>query len=141
MTTLLCAQVEPTTQEEYNYVTKGYKIQIESGLDMKKGYSIKPIDASVSGIITTSNGFKTEVSEAQLQSSALYRDGEAKPCALIVTYFNRKRNFLEHLCIPSLDAHQTLWDAHFMRVKEFSNDAKALIYECVAKASAYFVKN
>ncbi|WP_421799825.1 hypothetical protein [Haliscomenobacter sp.] len=30
-----------TTQEEYNYVTKGYKIQQESGLDMKKGYSIK----------------------------------------------------------------------------------------------------
>lgn len=26
-----------TTQEEYNYITKGYKIQLESGLDMKKG--------------------------------------------------------------------------------------------------------
>ncbi len=28
----------PTTLEEFNYLTKGYKIQIESGLDMKKGY-------------------------------------------------------------------------------------------------------
>lgn len=28
----------PTTMEEYNYMTKGYKIQIASGLDMKKGY-------------------------------------------------------------------------------------------------------
>ena len=28
----------PTTMEEYNYMTKGYKIQVESGLDMKKGY-------------------------------------------------------------------------------------------------------
>jgi len=27
-----------TTLEEYNYITKGYKVQIESGLDMKKGY-------------------------------------------------------------------------------------------------------
>lgn len=25
-----------TTQEEYNYITKGYKIQLDSGLDMKK---------------------------------------------------------------------------------------------------------
>lgn len=27
-----------TTEEEYNYLSKGYKVQIESGLDMKKGY-------------------------------------------------------------------------------------------------------
>jgi hypothetical protein len=31
----------PTTMEEYNYMTKGYKIQVESGLDMKKGYSFE----------------------------------------------------------------------------------------------------
>ena len=29
-----------TTLEEWNYITKGYKIQVESGLDMKKGYQI-----------------------------------------------------------------------------------------------------
>ena len=33
----------PTTLEEYNYMTKGYKIQVESGLDMKKGYYINEI--------------------------------------------------------------------------------------------------
>jgi hypothetical protein len=27
-----------TTEEEYNYLSKGYKVQIEAGLDMKKGY-------------------------------------------------------------------------------------------------------
>lgn len=32
-----------TTEEEYNYLTKGYKVQIESGLDMKKGYSLKEV--------------------------------------------------------------------------------------------------
>ena len=39
------AQDEPTgtTLEEYNYMTKGYKIQISSGLDMKKGYSVENI--------------------------------------------------------------------------------------------------
>lgn len=33
------AQDVVTTLEEYNYLTKGYKVQIESGLDMKKGYT------------------------------------------------------------------------------------------------------
>jgi len=28
-----------TSEEEYNYMTKGYQIQLSSGLDMKKGYS------------------------------------------------------------------------------------------------------
>lgn len=32
-----------TTMEEYNYLTKGLKIQIDSGLDMKKGYAIDTI--------------------------------------------------------------------------------------------------
>jgi hypothetical protein len=31
-------QAKGTTEEEYNYLSKGYKVQIESGLDMKKGY-------------------------------------------------------------------------------------------------------
>ncbi len=33
-----------TTETEYNYVTKGYKIQLESGLDMKKGYRFEDLD-------------------------------------------------------------------------------------------------
>jgi hypothetical protein len=32
-----------TTEEEYNYITKGYKIQVSSGLDMKKGYHFNEI--------------------------------------------------------------------------------------------------
>ncbi|MFV5699001.1 hypothetical protein ACM55H_11595 [Flavobacterium sp. ZT3R17] len=39
------AQDKPngTTLEEYNYMTKGYKIQISSGLDVKKGYVINDL--------------------------------------------------------------------------------------------------
>lgn len=32
-----------TTLEEYNYMTKGYQIQISSGLDVKKGYRIEDL--------------------------------------------------------------------------------------------------
>ena len=38
-----------TTGDEYNYITKGYKVQIESGLDMKKGYEFRDIDTQESG--------------------------------------------------------------------------------------------
>ena len=40
---MLCSFVliSQTTMEEYNYITKGYKIMLESGLDLKEGYEIK----------------------------------------------------------------------------------------------------
>lgn len=34
---------EGTSQEEYNYMTKGYQIQLSSGLDVKKGYRIEDL--------------------------------------------------------------------------------------------------
>ncbi|RYE27090.1 MAG: hypothetical protein EOP48_34690 [Sphingobacteriales bacterium] len=40
-----------TTQEEYNFMTKGYKQLLESGLDMKKGYVLSDTAA-----FTTSEG-------------------------------------------------------------------------------------
>jgi hypothetical protein len=33
---------EPTTEEEYNYMVKGYSATLAQGLDIKKGYSINP---------------------------------------------------------------------------------------------------
>lgn len=32
-----------TTPEEYNLLAKGYHIQVESGLDMKRGYRLDPL--------------------------------------------------------------------------------------------------
>jgi hypothetical protein len=43
---------QPTTEEEYNYVTKGYPTQIADGLDMKKGYSFKDIGTLQQGNYT-----------------------------------------------------------------------------------------
>lgn len=42
-------EIPGTTVEEYNYMTKGYKIQISSGLDMKNGYSFSDIGTINSG--------------------------------------------------------------------------------------------
>jgi len=37
-------KVSVVTEEEYNYMSKGYWSQIENGLDMKKGYEIENTD-------------------------------------------------------------------------------------------------
>ena len=39
-TYLVSEKTSVTTEEEYNYITKGYQIQLSSGLDMKKGYAV-----------------------------------------------------------------------------------------------------
>ena len=39
----LSAFCQNTTREEYAYMTKGIKVQMESGLDMKKGYVLKKV--------------------------------------------------------------------------------------------------
>jgi len=36
-----------TTEEEYNYLTQGYKISLENGTDLKKGYELKKIQEDV----------------------------------------------------------------------------------------------
>ena len=41
-----------TTVEEYNYVSKGYKVQLESGLDMKKGYEMIDLNNVAIGVRT-----------------------------------------------------------------------------------------
>lgn len=38
-----------TSVEEYNYMVKGYQIQLSSGLDMKKGYSVENLRTILKG--------------------------------------------------------------------------------------------
>lgn len=40
------AQQVSTSEEEYNYLTKGYAAGLETGADIKKGYELKKIDES-----------------------------------------------------------------------------------------------
>lgn len=88
--------VAPTTLEEYNYLTKGYKTMIESGLDMKKGYSFKEI-----GTYSTNSRNCT--------FKALYRDKETKTCGYLCI-FKRLDGGLCYICIPTSDASIDLWD-------------------------------
>lgn len=99
ITMLMLSAFGQTTEEEYNYVTKGYKIQIESGLDMKKGYYFKDIKISEpnkSGI------------QKYPQFKHLYREGEAFPCATLMILSKSK-----YLCIPHLKSNHIVMDRYY----------------------------
>jgi hypothetical protein len=119
-----------TTLEEYNYCTKGYKVQIESGLDMKRGYSI--------GQVQELPKYKT----ASVAFIELYRFGEnpneagqlAATIMRVTTGTGTK-----YLCIPNKMADNELWLKYF---NDFDNayfsttDKTGIIYA----TSLYFSK-
>jgi len=81
-------QLVSTTVEEYNYLTKGYKVQIESGLDVKKGYRFGETISLVKD--TYSFDFKP-----------LIRENTNEVAAILLTY-QVKGMFKStwYLCIP-----------------------------------------
>ena len=91
-----------TTQEEYNYITKGYKTQVESGLDMKKGYNLINLGSS-----SLSIGNEKRVTEFK----GLVKDGQTKPCAIMMIYKRTdiSNGAVYYICIPSTDASKDIW--------------------------------
>jgi hypothetical protein len=78
-------KVLPTTTDEYNYIVKGYKIQLESGLDMKKGYSLRNI------LQNSADGRSVVFKE-------LIKD--EKDLRAIMAIFTGKNGITTYLCIP-----------------------------------------
>ncbi len=109
-----------TTLEEYNYITKGYKVQIESGLDMKKGYTIKDY-----GNWGLNHGEETR----DIEFKGLYRTGQTKPCAIMLIY---KRTDISsgvtwYICIPSNQSEDSIWELSLSFISENCKDNDALM--------------
>jgi hypothetical protein len=127
-----------TTQEEYNYITKGYRIQIESGLDMKKGYTMKDIQTE-------------RHNDYYLEMKALYRDGSTAPCAImVITQYQSDINgwgvHTYYYCIPHWASSQKIWDDYdySMNTLAEARDVLAVtraICWASARAAAYFAQN
>ena len=122
-----------TTEEEYNYITKVYKIQIESGLDMKKGYRFEEIAEHY----TTNN---TNVRRT-CKFLALYRLGQLKPCAVLCIYTRSDNGFKDYICIPTYDAPQYLWNAMYKQLDTYEGEGAQSIMWGMSKLAAYFAKN
>lgn len=101
------SQKRSTTIEEYNYITKGYKIQLESGLDMKSGYTLKNVKQNFSST------FKIAGLPVLRKTSfkVLYKDDEKMPCAVMMICERKDNGYKEYFCLPS--ANSNLWETFY----------------------------
>src|SRR5687768_11609928 len=76
---------EGTTLEEYNYITKGLDIQMKSGLDMKKGYELKPIFSATEG-------------NRSVSFSELLKGTDKRAIVADITWTSKKHTYF---CIPN----------------------------------------
>jgi len=107
-----------TTQEEYNYITKGYKVQIESGLDMKKGYTL--VDLGKWSLTHSSE-------KRECEFKGLVRQGKTKPCAVMMIYRRTDipNGAVMYICIPSKDSASEIWNQTLNFINEnFKNNDK-----------------
>ncbi|KAB2913524.1 MAG: hypothetical protein F9K23_17010 [Bacteroidetes bacterium] len=113
--------ISQTTQEEYNYITKGYKTQVESGLDMKKGYSFKDY-----GTFTIEEGKE----KRQCEFKGLFRDGQTKPCAVMMIFRRTdiSNGAVHYICIPSSDAPEDIWKQTNKLVKDAESGVSSGMY-------------
>ncbi len=100
-----------TTQEEYNYLSKGYKVQIESGLDMKKGYELEDID-------------KQSTKERTAELKVLYRvkDNKKETAAYMVVY-NRTGYAIEYICIPHPNSDEEIHNKYWKVLYDGTNNS------------------
>ncbi len=88
--------IAPTTAEEYNIGLAGYKMYLQMKVEIKKGYKINDLQTF-------------EYGERKAEFKGLYRDGENRPCAVVIVY-SKMRGSPEYYCIPTPDSPEALWD-------------------------------
>lgn len=101
-----------TSQEEYNYITKGYKVQIESGLDMKKGYSFEDIDLR-----------KTSERTAQLKAFYKTKEGNKKELVAYMIIYTRSGKASEYICIPHPKSEDSIMKQYWKQLHEEGTDS------------------
>jgi hypothetical protein len=69
----MAQSIAATTEEEFNMASVGYKMYLQMGVEIKKGYKITDIK-------------EFEYGDRKATIKGLYRPGETKPCALIMVY-------------------------------------------------------
>jgi hypothetical protein len=118
-----CYAQKPTTSEEYTYFTKGYKSQVEAGIGVKAGYKLVDYGQH-------HDGSKT------LNISGVLRDGETKPCGLLLEFKNAKEH--SYLLCPTSDSPE--WDNYAGSLKVFGGDLAWADYYIHKLMMSYIVK-
>lgn len=98
-----------TTMEEYIYVIKGYKNNLELGQDIKRGYEIIDVDEASIG--------ERKVTLKKLVKTSPQR----KTVAYIVTYKKGQGN-TEYICIPHPNSDTKIRDLYWKALHDGKND-------------------
>ena len=93
--TAVAQKIKPTTEDEYNFGTIGYKIQLQTKLPMKRGYSIVDLGGH-------------DEPDRSVALKGLMREGETIPCAVLMVY-SKINTPPEYFCMPTPDAPEALW--------------------------------
>ena len=133
----------PTTEEEYNYLTKGYKIQVDNGLDMKKGYSFVNMGpkSGFSLSFTESFGLKTTIVTRTIKFKGLVRDGEEKVCAILCICEREDTGFKQYICIPSYNASTQMWENTQNDMNKLTSEWKKVMIYALSQLNALQVEN
>ena len=120
-----------TTMEEFNYITKGYKVQIESGLDMKKGYTLE--DLGEWGLEYSNGGTR------KTYFKGLYRENENTPCAIMMIYKYSESDNIYYICIPHPDSDEEIWDLTLKFISDnFSSSQNIMMAQAIIWALMHF---
>jgi hypothetical protein len=92
---ICCAGYGQTSQEEYNFITKGYRFTVDYGLDMKKEYSVKQLKEydltpNCSAVI-----------------SGLFRAGTSDLAGYLLSI--KDGSFEKDICIPTENSTTDIW--------------------------------
>jgi hypothetical protein len=102
-----------TTLEEYNYVTKGYKVQVESGLDMKKGYEFTSIDT-----------VSTKIATAEMKILYRLKENKKELAAYLIIY-NRYGRTIEYICVPNPKSQNDILQKYYAALWDGSSEASS----------------
>mgnify|MGYP001810283802 CR=1 FL=1 len=110
-----------TTLEEWNYITKGYKIQKESGLDMKKGYDVK--------FLITENSFINSI-DRTFNLYELIRLKDNSSAGIIIEYIKRDRGVksIFYFGIPQKNSSVEIWNMAHNSNFAFENKEIGIAY-------------
>lgn len=117
-----------TTIEEYNYVTKGYAVQIEQGLDMKAGYEFASLNGY--GEWGASSILLGDGTSIKVELELLMNNSKPFPERAVMVIMNYEEvGFKRYLCIPNNYSNDLIWNKYFDEIKYFdSNDLLALTW-------------
>lgn len=112
-----------TTEKEYNYLTKGLKIQMESGLDVIAGYSLSPLSQRTYGTFYNFN------------AKYFINNGKVKAISIIID--NTKTKSKTFFCLPI--NNPTLFNQYLQMVYNLDSTTSSYFIAFYSDFTSYFV--